>query len=206
LKKNIALCDLDIKNLTERREKEKKEIEDIFIGINNLKEELKDYKEDVVLQGFMEDKERRRDTTEKELDAIKNKKAEIKGKVLHLKQSADKIIKIDNCPFCLQNVNHNHKQGIIDKTNAEIRELQEEFEKLAVSEKEIFSQFEFLKNECKELKDKLYNQRVLKVKKDNLTEKEHRLSKLREGFDSYKQRIGEINSRKIELQNPSTLS
>lgn len=199
-KKETALLDLELRNILEKREKDKKEIDVLQKIILRLREELKDYKEEPQLKIIFEDKERRIETLEKELIKIRSDGSEIKGKVNHLKQQSEKVKEMDNCPLCLQEVPHTHKEKIISKSNENITELKEMFVKLEKEENEMNSNLKFFKRELREMTERISLNKALRVKKEGLIEKEERLHLLRQDIDEAKKKIGAINSKKIELK------
>ncbi|MCK5283413.1 MAG: SMC family ATPase [Nanoarchaeota archaeon] len=199
-KKQLALLDSELKNIVDSREKDRKEIDGLQKIILELRDELKDYKGGVSLQGIYEDKERRIQTLEKELMLLRDEKAGINGKAAHLKEASEKIIKLDSCPLCLQKVSHSHKEDIVNKGNKDINEIKlkvEEFEKKAEG---LSSNLDSLKKESKELREKISMRNVLKVKKEGLIEKEKRLNLLKENFEGSKNKVADINSKKIDLR------
>lgn len=200
-RKEMALLDSELRNILDKREKDKKEIEDLQSNILKLRDELKDYKEIPDLQTLQGDKERRTDTLDKELKMILRDKSEITGKVNHLKQQSEKVKELENCPLCLQKVPHDHKSSIISKSNEELAKLKEEFNTLERSESGLSANLEVFKKEIKELGEKISASKVLKVRKESLTEKEKRLNLIREGFDESKKKIASINTKKIELNS-----
>ncbi len=199
MKKKIELLDLELKNVVEKREKDRNEIDDLQAAILKLRDELKDYKDESNLNVIYEDKERRVETAEKELVSVRNEKSEIKGKITHLKQSAEKIVNLDNCPLCQQKVPHEHKDGIVSKSNSEIMELKNKFLALEKKETELDSNLQFLKRELRELRERISLSKVLSVKRDGLLEKQEKLNLLKSGFEKSKENVALINSEKIEL-------
>jgi exonuclease SbcC len=199
LKRNKELLDLELKNIIEKREKDKKEIDLLQKSVLKLKEELKDFKDEHGLKELYEDKERRQDTAEKELNSIRKERAEIKGKILHLKESAEKLLKLDNCPLCMQEVPHSHKEEIVGKNNSEIAKIKEKYDSLEKKEKELTENLQFFKRELREMRERMTMNKALLVKKENQIEKEAKLNSLIESFSESKIKVAGINSKKLEL-------
>jgi exonuclease SbcC len=199
IKKEIIHAENELKSALEQKEKGKKEIDELQASILKLREELKGFTEDLSLSEMFDNKERMLDTAEKELRQISSNKSELKGKIMHLKQSADKMQKLDNCPMCLQEVPHEHKEGIIKKAASEIEELNKTSSSLEKKETELVSLSSALKKEMKELQQKISIQKVMAVKKDSLIEKEKRLNLLINNFEEAKIKAAGLNAKKIEL-------
>ena len=198
-KRKLGLLELDLKNEVEKREKDKSEIDNLQKSVLMLRQELKDFRSEPHLNSILEDKERRIETLEKELNSKRNEKSELKGMVVHLKEQSDKVKKLDNCPLCLQKVTISHKEEIIKKSNKDISKIKERFESMDSQEKEMESNLIHLKRETRELTERISLNKVLELKKVNLLEKQERLFNLKEGLDSSKQKIAKINQDKLKL-------
>lgn len=205
LKKEKAILEIQLKNIVDKREKEKKEIDELTKSIISLKDEVVDFKDDIYLQNIFEDKERRLETVEKELLSIRNDKSEIRGKMSHLKQVSEKVRQLSSCPLCLQDVSHEHKNSILIKSHSDIENLEKNYEELTKKETELSSMQDALRKEIKGFREKITINKTMRIKKENLLEKEKKLSEIKENFEKAKKEIADINSKKIELDKKIVL-
>jgi len=200
LKKEKAVLDADLRNTLERRQKDKDEIDSLQTAILQLRDTVKDFNEEVDLETLKSDKERRLDTLDKELIMLREKKSELKGKYSHLLENSQKVSALEECPMCKQDVPHEHKNEIMEKTKKNLDSIKENHSSLAKEEKDLTANFESLKKTIKDMHEKILNSQKLKLKKIALLEKEDLLHKLKENFSELKLKIGQINSKKIDNQ------
>jgi exonuclease SbcC len=90
-------------------------------------------------------------------------------------QLKNKIFGLQKCPTCLQDVSKEYKDNIFNRTNEEIQEIQKNINGLALKKNQLTEQIDLVKK----TKDFLTNQKsekeLLKIKLENLKEKESRI-------------------------------
>ncbi|MBR9699213.1 SMC family ATPase [Candidatus Woesearchaeota archaeon] len=197
IKKKLEVLDAELKGVVEKRVSNQKECEKLSTSVAQARQILKDFKEDPSLTQTIQEKQAKLIDVEQALSNSTEKKSEIKGKVNHLKEDSEKIKNLDNCPLCLQQVPHDHKKGIITKANDEIRILKESFDSNEEQEKNFQKQKVMLQQEIQTLQKKSSQQELNKLKKESLLKEEQQLQELKK--DDSKQKIADINTRKIEL-------
>ncbi len=200
VRKSIELLDVELAAVLEKRKSDKQEIDSLQDTILLLKDQLKDFSDNSDERGLFEDKSRRMETTEKELQHAREQKAQLLGKVMHLKEEAGKVESLDHCPLCQQQVPHDHKQSIANKTNRSIEELTESQEKHTQKEHELLNHADSLRAELKALQEKISQRQALLVKKEHLLESEKKLALLRSGFEQSRVQVASINTKKLDLQ------
>ncbi|MBD3163838.1 hypothetical protein GF323_01440 [Candidatus Woesearchaeota archaeon] len=198
-KKEFELLGLELKNIVEKREADRREIAETEQALKKLGDELDKLEDISEINRLYAEKEKSVSEKEKELAAIRNEKSQLSGQSSHIRGQVEKIKSLEKCPLCLQKVPHEHKEKILSKSNCSLEKFRKEFDNLAKKEKKLDEQVMDLKKGLKEISEKVADQKALQLKKENQVEKEKRLNFLRQGLDSSKKRIAEINSKKIEL-------
>jgi len=212
IRKRIALLEQDLRNVISKRERDKKEIDEINSKVSVLRKELVDFREGVSYMEELTVKEKDRIKLQEELVVLRRNKAEIDGKMKHMKEASDKIIELDSCSLCLQKVPHSHKEKISLKSKDEINGLKERFALYFTKEEGLKEKEIFLEKEIKELTEKISKNKILKIKLEQLKEYENKLKLVSEEFSSSKDRVGSINkeklllSKKIDLEIDSKFS
>lgn len=141
-----------------------------------------------------------------QIQALETKQIEFRNKIQELKtlqnssnQVIEKINRLDNCPMCLQEVTHVHKQSIIEKEGEKLRDYEEninEQEEL-LKQKELLLQE--LKTETEILQKKQQQIELIKLKQKSLAEKEALFLATNEETNKLKIELGELNQKKTEL-------
>jgi len=94
---------------------------------------------------------------------------------LKLKQQ---ILNLKLCPTCLQNVDNEYKENIINKFNKQNKANQEKISELTKEKNELIKNIEDFKGQITDLDEKINNLAILKTKIETLSEKEEKISQL----------------------------
>jgi len=193
-KKNYALLETELSNFLSQHESKKIEISTLEKNIEKLKEELKEFI-DTNVDKAIEDNEFEIKEQENILFSFKVEKSKITGKVSNLREDADKIKDLLECPLCKQNVPHEHKTSIANKANTLLQELKSNFEEIEKKEMKQEAHVLALKGKYQALQKKLSEIKAMKVKKDHFVENERRLSLLQNSVKEIKENIGAISHK-----------
>ena len=210
LKRDLSLNEFKLKNLAEKRDNNLKEIEFLILSINRLDDELKNFKLDNLdeINNEIKELKNRIDNYDLELNNINNKINELETKKKSSIEIKDKIINLETCPLCQQNVTHQHKSLISDEEDKKISEYDRE---IMINKDKKFS----LQDTIKDLKIKLDKIKEEKskfdfynLKKENLKEKTERKelllkeqNNLVEEINYYNDKINNIKSRINEFRD-----
>ncbi len=201
LNKELELEELKLKNNLEKRKDNVNEIEKLTKEIISIKMDLK--KEEIKnLEEFLKsikDKETQLSFFRKTIIEINRKLSEFETRIKHSNETKEKIIKIDQCPVCLQKVTDEHKKSIHGREDKAIGELQEHIKAHKEQEEENKKRLQELEKEIKELRKKHAEVKAIIVKRESLKEKENKKIDLEKEQEKIKKDIGKINTSKIEL-------
>jgi exonuclease SbcC len=87
----------------------------------------------------------------------------------------DKISKLQKCPTCLQDVSINYKDNIFSKVNQEVKEIQDNLNNFQQKKQDMTEQIDLTKKTLENFKKKKSELELLKIKSENLKEKEQRI-------------------------------
>ncbi len=209
LKKDLGLFELKLKNFSERRERNLKDIESLILNINLLNEELKDSKEDNIneINLKLEELKKKLNDNDKSLEEINRKINELETKKQSSFDIKDKIFKLEHCPLCQQEVLHSHKSLINEEEDRKVSEYDKE---IVLQKNKKFSLQDIIKDiktELEKLREQKSNLDLLNFKKTNLKEKIERKDKLLkeqseivQEIISNEEKIKGINLRIIEFK------
>ncbi len=206
--KNSILEKLDEKNKL-KSEIEKTKIiilnkRDVIFSNNKIIEELKKQIDDLKKINFNESqiKEKEKEINEKtkEKEKISLLLIEINSKInsYHLKISENKnidskILTIDICPTCLQNVDPVYRANISNKLNSEISEFKNKISELDNEKENLNNQLKKINLELSLSEKEFTNLKILKMKLESLNEKESQLSSLEKNNLSLDKDISLLN-------------
>lgn len=114
---------------------------------------------------------------------IEKKKAGLQEKITGCKGVINKMGKLDNCPLCLQDVNHEHKKSITERENRDINELEKQINEIDMEKNKLVKEID-----------------ELKIKIRTIGEKEVLLNKSQIEFQHIKNIENEIVSKTSELK------
>lgn len=197
-KKQIELIDNNIRFRVNEFNNLGEEIKETDEKIKRLEKEAGE--EIVINENELKEKENKINSIEKEAREIYRKVQNLKTK----KEQSFEIIKnisdIDTCPICMQNVNEEYKDQVIDRENSKVKEFDFEIEKEIKEQITSENEIKNLKLELQKLRELLHKAEIIKVKSSNLNEAKSRKEKLSESMIKAKKEISEFNIKKIELQ------
>lgn len=122
-----------------------------------------------------------------------------RARIEHLKESMNKIISLDSCPLCEQNVTAEHKHSIKERESSKINALEKEMQQNQEKEKGLEARSKAIMQDIESLRKEEVRLNLINLKKKNLedrkTEKERldrnlaELGKEIEGIESSKKAI-----------------
>ena len=200
LKKQLAVLDIELKNKAEQRGYNKEREDALEKQISELKLELKGKGEDAgEIKQKLAEKEKEILIEEKKIRELHNRLNEFKIKREHSSEIKHKILHLNKCPVCEQTVSKEHKDNIMYRENKIIEEIDKNIEVYAKDNEGLEKKINFLKQEIEELRKQEKEISILKFKISNLNEKEKSMQELVLMREQIKQRIGEINIKKMDL-------
>jgi len=201
LKKNFELNDLNLKNNIKKYEDNKNKIEALSNEINNLeKENIKETDMDMVYRNLVSYRSKLVKVEEELLGARKSLN-ESKYAYMNSDKLINDISGLDQCPVCLQKVDENHKHSILSKEEDKIKDLSENIRIYTKKENDLTKDLEIINSEIEKLNESRLNNEVIKLKIRNLNEKKGNQSKLINENDELKKIIGEMNSKKFDIDS-----
>lgn len=201
LKKELQLNELKLDNKLEKIRNNNKEIETLEKEIKKIKKEVeeKEIEEIETLLKEIDEKEQQLRLMSNTILEINKKISEFETRKKQSNETKEKILKIDQCPTCLQKVGEEHKKTIHEKEQKLIGELEENIKLHKEQEINAKKKIEELNQKQEGLRKKQAEIKVLLLKRESIREKEEKKNDLELQQEIIKQQIGEINIKKIEL-------
>jgi len=109
------------------------------------------------------------------------------SKVRELKILRDKISALDKCPTCLQLVASEYKQNIVSKAQSELILIEREMVESKKTRENVYKNIEQTRNQIDLMRHSISEMEILKIKLENLREKEQRMQ------DIEKQKVTAFN-------------
>lgn len=199
IKHQLHVLETELGSLVDHRKTQQQELDALQLEITELQQELQHMPSQKIDEGLAKAKQdlQKFQDFEKECSM---KITECETKQRHEKELQKKILEIDNCPVCLQYVTSDHKERITHSSQ----------EKISMLETHLKEHEDILKKNIKNLMkvqlkhDHLVEEQkqvaVYKIKLKNLADKEERAKQIVEFLEKSKKKIGEINMKKIDLQ------
>lgn len=169
-KKELELTNLKLTHTKEQASKNNRELTTLNFQIESLKKEVQDHKE-VGIKPLISEKRKLIVTVEEKIHAITLKINEFSIKKQNSEDIKKSIVKLDVCPTCKQNVNEDYKKQIVKKEEIDINKAEENIQLSKKKEIELNNYLKSLKEELEELQREDQNYELIKLKKQNLTEK-----------------------------------
>ena len=203
LRNGSTILDSDLNNIIKNHNKNNNDIERLIKQIteleNNLgKEEITD---GAVIKEKVQNLEYNIKKLNEELENIKQKLNEYGINKSKAEEIIDTVSKMEKCPLCLQNVEHEHKNSIKDWEIRNIIEAEQNIKVYSEKEKEIRYKLDSVEKEREVLRESESKIELIKLKMQNIKEKKQEKEDLEKGQIKIKEKIGEINTRKIEVSN-----
>jgi len=96
-------------------------------------------------------------------------------KLKDLKTLIEKISGLEKCPTCLQSVAQEYKQNIVVKASEEYNKFDSEIQKLKRDKEETAIKLEQIRKQVETIKNSISEMQIIKIKLENLNEKEKRM-------------------------------
>ena len=201
IKRELELCDVELRNKLEQHEQNRKTEGELAKQAGLLKTELAGKTEadiERIRNEIREMEKRINDENKKVLD-IKNRMNEFEVRKRHSLGIKNKILGLNKCPTCEQEVSKEHKESVLTRENQNIQKsdklIKEYNEDIAGVERGL----QILNQEMAQNKKKEQEISVIRFRISSLREKENSLKNISLMQDKIKEEIGIINSKKLEL-------
>ena len=203
LKKELELEELKFNNLLQQIGYAKKDLVKIITEIKNSKKELegKSLESIDVIVKKRKRMEEELELLNKEFDDLKSCLTKLNSKKDYIQKSKEKIIKLDRCPTCEQQVTQKHKEFISKSVDNQIRDIEEKIKKLKIKIDKLKTKIEELKAKVEDLKKKENTHLIYKLKFEYLTERIRKKDELERKIEEFKKDLGKINIKKLQLRN-----
>ncbi|MDP7180040.1 MAG: AAA family ATPase [Candidatus Woesearchaeota archaeon] len=201
LKKELELNELKLKNILEQRKSNKENIERFEEQIKELEKDtgIKDEVDVEGILGNIGEKEKQITLMETTIKEISVKVHEFMARKKYSGEIKEKILKLDECPTCEQNVDGSYKEKVVLREDGKLKELEENLKTHDGQHKEAESKILLLRKERDELRKKENEVKLIKLKLKNLAEKVKEKEDLLLLQDKIKKEVGGINVKKSEL-------
>ncbi|HLC61248.1 MAG TPA: SMC family ATPase [Candidatus Nanoarchaeia archaeon] len=200
-RKGISVTESNLKIRIEQNNRLNDEIKKLENQIEDLKKELdgKGLEDLKSISKKIDEKEKEIGQADLDYRNMVRQARELEVRMEHCSETVRKINSLDLCPVCEQKVDEGHKLEINSRENEKCSHYLEEIKKIKDEE----TKLEKIKIELKKDIDSLVKGQshlnIIKIKFENLKEKEtskHEKSELKEKI---KKEIGALNGKKIEL-------
>ena len=203
LRNGSTILDSDLNNIIKNHNKNNNDIERLIKQITELENNLG--KEEIIDSAVIKEKVQNLEYNLKklneELENIKQKLNEYGINKSKAEEIIDTVSKMEKCPLCLQNVEHEHKNSIKDWEIRNIIEAEQNIKVYSEKEKEIRHKSDSVEKEREVLRESESKIELIKLKMQNIKEKKQEKEDLEKGQIKIKEKIGEINTRKTEVNN-----
>ncbi|MDP6265788.1 MAG: AAA family ATPase [Candidatus Woesearchaeota archaeon] len=203
LRNDSTILDSDLNNIIKNHNKNNNDIERLIKQITELENNLG--KEEIIDSAVIKEKVQNLEYNIKklneELENIKQKLNEYGINKDKAEEIIDTVSKMEKCPLCLQNVEHEHKNSIKDWEIRNIIEAEQNIKVYSEKEIEIRYKLDSVEKEREVLRESESKIELIKLKMQNIKEKKQEKEDLEKGQIKIKEKIGEINTRKTEVNN-----
>jgi len=201
LRADLTILDSDLSNIIKIHNKNNTDIERLnsqLIELENSrgKEEISD---SAAIKEKIQNFEANIKKLHQESDTVKQKLNECEVNKNKAEETIDTVSKMEKCPLCLQNVEHKHKDSIKDWEIRNIIEAEGNIKYYFKKEKEIKDKLDLAEKEREELRKLESNFELIRLKMQNIKEKNREREILEKEQIEKKEKIGEINTNKIEV-------
>jgi len=200
LRKNLEILELELNNNFNNHNNNNK----IILRLNEQVAELEKglEKEEIIDSNKIKEEIQNLEANIKklngELENIKQKLNEYRINKSKAEEVIDTVSKMEKCPLCLQNVEHEHKNFIKDWEIRNIIEAEQNLVSYSEKEKEMNNQLESAEKGWEILRKSESNIELIKLKVQNIKEKKQEKENLEKTQVEIKEKVGEINTKKIE--------
>ena len=142
-------------------------------------------------------KEERKKLNEQKLSIV-SKISSMNLKIQESNSLRDKIMRIDLCPTCLQDVGDSYKSNIINSADSEISRCKNENSHLTIEKNQIDLTLLKIEEEIYSIEKKINEQNLLKLKSSEIEDKNKRMNDLKKPSESLEKDI-EILTSHLEI-------
>ena len=195
LKSKFNFIELKINDCINDFNNKKSNLEDLKEDISNLKKELVDVDgiTEKDINTLIEQKQKNIKFLDDTLGNLNYKLNEFNIKRNNSNKLIDGIKKLDFCPICKQDVGKEHKNNIVSTEESTIKECDYEIKNFEENIEDAKKNLGKFRDELENLKDKLRDIEIIKIKKKNLIEKENNIGKIEDEIKKLKEDVGKFN-------------
>ena len=201
LRKNLEILELDLSNALNNYNNNNRTVYKLNEQIAGLEKSLENEEMvdgDIIKQKIFGLEESIKKLNE-DSDKAKQKLNEYNLSKSKSEEIIDIVSKMEKCPLCLQNVEHEHKNSIKDWEIRNIIEAEQNIMSYSEKEKKIKINLDSAEKENEILRKSESKMELIKLKMQNIKEKKQEKENLEKTQGEIKKKIGEINTEKIEL-------
>lgn len=198
LKKELAVRDAELNEKMKRKGSVANEIKSLESEADNLRKDNLDVS-DTDFKPKIAENESKLKHLESELKEVRDGIQELKTKKVMSETIKRKVIELNNCPTCYQEVSGEYKSKIADRESSNISGFESSAENLKPKEKYLEGSISQLRKEIDSLKREMHNADLIKMKRRSLEDKDKRIASLKEEESGLKMSIGEINGKRNVL-------
>ncbi len=201
LRKEFGVCESELNSLLREHNKANLDISRLNGQIELLQKETgaEEKADSSGVKAKMELAEKSFRALREDIDKIRQSISEAKTSKNRSEDAVKKVMNIDKCPMCLQNVQHEHKSSIQERESKIIADAEIAIKDCSEKEKDAKNKLDLLEKEINNLK-KLENWiELVKFKMRNLEEKKNELKNLEKAKEEVKRKVGRENSKRIEI-------
>lgn len=173
--KDISLAKINIEKLQKEYDELKQKIS-IMMQELGVQKEVPEEKLREKKNGLLE----KQSTLQENLDKIRDREAQFKAIISNSKTLMEKILSLDNCPTCEQEVEEEHKRGVIARENKKLMNTQEQLKKLEELKTKREEDDVLLEEELAKINEFLRRQELIEEKKKRLHEYRMKQVKVKE--------------------------
>jgi len=201
IKKEIELKQLDEKHLLVEKIKDQERLEFLSQEIEELEKDKLELDERILEK--IDEKNIFLKEKEKDLRFVLNKIQVLKTRKIHSEHIGNKVLKLNNCPTCFQEVSQEYKQKVIDKSNKEVDEYHKEQNLFESKQKVLEEEISKLRIDLDGMKKKERDLKIVKIKILEKEKKNKEFGEIEKKIEENTLAINNINIQIKELQNKS---
>lgn len=174
-------------------------LEKQIVDVKNLNLVNEDFKSKII------ENEKLIENLEKELKEVFSKKIEFSSKKKNSEEIKNKVLSLDYCPLCKQNVSSEHKHQVTKNEDEIILNLDNEIKSFISKELELVSKINIIKDTIKTFRDKDREFEVLKVRLVESDKKKELISNLKKEQEELDKIIDELKNKNTLIENELNL-
>lgn len=201
LKNDFKVCEAELNNLVREHNKTNQDIINLSMQIGAIEKELHGVEnvQEENAKSKIKETEANIKLLQSELNDIRKKLNEGMVNKKRSEEIINKVLKIDKCPLCMQNVQHEHKSFIKERESINIKEAEESIKAYSQKEKKANEKLEFLDKEINDLRKLDSKIELIKLRLQNIEEKRQNKFGLEKAKEEIKKKIGALNIKKEEI-------